>query len=164
MVLNRQRSVRVSTAPYARFLGMVGKELALNGHEVAVCFVTDAEIAHLNETYRGKRGPTDVLSFPAAMADAAASPGAPSGRSPQGGGRKGGERQPAAGPSGFLGGRAITQKEDGRNARRLGRTLDGELRILILHGVLHLLGYDHETDSGRMERVERGLRRRLGLE
>ena len=51
-----------------------------------------------------------------------------------------------------------------RNAKRFGRTLADELRILILHGVLHLMGYDHERDSGQMERRERILRRRLGLE
>jgi probable rRNA maturation factor len=51
-----------------------------------------------------------------------------------------------------------------RNAKRCGRTLPDELRILILHGVLHLMGYDHESDGGQMERRELFLRRRLGLE
>jgi probable rRNA maturation factor len=46
-----------------------------------------------------------------------------------------------------------------QNARRFGRSFDEEMRILILHGVLHLMGYDHETDSGQMERFERRLRR-----
>jgi probable rRNA maturation factor len=50
-----------------------------------------------------------------------------------------------------------------QNARELGRTLDDEMKILILHGLLHLLGYDHETDHGQMERRERRLRRSLGL-
>jgi probable rRNA maturation factor len=51
-----------------------------------------------------------------------------------------------------------------RNAQRFGRTLEVELRILVLHGILHLLGYDHESDHGEMERLEGRLRRRLGLE
>ena len=50
-----------------------------------------------------------------------------------------------------------------RNAKKYKRTLPGELQILILHGVLHLLGYDHETDRGQMTRIENRLRRRLGL-
>lgn len=49
------------------------------------------------------------------------------------------------------------------NARRFGRTLGEEMRILILHGMLHLMGYDHETDAGEMVRRERRLRRTLGL-
>ncbi len=50
-----------------------------------------------------------------------------------------------------------------KNSLRYGRTLDDEMRILILHGILHLMGYDHETDTGQMERRERRLRRALGL-
>jgi probable rRNA maturation factor len=51
-----------------------------------------------------------------------------------------------------------------RNARRYSRSLPAELRILVLHGLIHLAGFDHETDEGQMERLERRLRRRLGLE
>jgi len=50
-----------------------------------------------------------------------------------------------------------------RNALRFGRTFEDEMRILILHGALHLMGYDHETDTGQMDRRERRLRRKLGL-
>jgi probable rRNA maturation factor len=50
-----------------------------------------------------------------------------------------------------------------RNAKRFGRSLDEELRILILHGVLHLVGYDHERDDGEMDRIETRLRRKLRL-
>jgi probable rRNA maturation factor len=55
----------------------------------------------------------------------------------------------------------ISVETAGRNARGLGRTLAQELDVLALHGLLHLLGHDHETDDGRMERLERRLRRRL---
>ena len=63
----------------------------------------------------------------------------------------------------FLGDIAISPVVARRNACSLGRSLSGEIHVLILHGVLHLLGYDHETDRGEMDRVEGRLRRRLGL-
>jgi len=64
----------------------------------------------------------------------------------------------------FLGDIAISPATARRNAKKLGRTLPDELQILILHGVLHLLGYDHETDNGQMTRIENRLRRKLGLQ
>lgn len=63
----------------------------------------------------------------------------------------------------FLGDIAISPATARRNARKFRRTLSKELQILILHGVLHLLGYDHETDRGQMTRIENLLRRKLGL-
>ena len=63
----------------------------------------------------------------------------------------------------FLGDIAIAPAVAKRNAQIYWRTLPVEMKILILHGVLHLLGYDHETDRGEMERTEKKLRRRLGL-
>jgi rRNA maturation RNase YbeY len=63
----------------------------------------------------------------------------------------------------FLGDIAISPATARRNARKLGRPLPDELRILMLHGVLHLLGYDHETDTGQMDRLEQKLRQELGL-
>jgi probable rRNA maturation factor len=64
---------------------------------------------------------------------------------------------------GFLGDIAISVETARRNARHYRRSLDRELRILILHGILHLMGYDHETDRGQMNQLEGRLRRRLGL-
>ena len=64
---------------------------------------------------------------------------------------------------GFLGDIAISPRVARRNAKSLGRQLPEELKVLILHGVLHLLGYDHETDRGEMERIEMRLRRKLGI-
>ena len=63
----------------------------------------------------------------------------------------------------FLGDIAISPASARRNAKSSGHSLATELRILMLHGVLHLLGYDHETDSGQMHRLEQNLRQRLGL-
>jgi len=118
---------------------------------VAVCLVTDAEIARLNHTYRGKTGPTDVLSFPA------------NGSRVSKAARLHAESPEGAGSGVHLGDIAISPAEARRNARSLGRDVQEELRVLILHGVLHLAGYDHETDQGQMERYERRLRRRLGI-
>src|SRR5580698_4221342 len=65
MILNRQRAVRVARQPLELFLRRVEKELRLGGSDVTVCFVSDAEIARMNLAFRKKKGPTDVLSFPA---------------------------------------------------------------------------------------------------
>jgi probable rRNA maturation factor len=69
---------------------------------------------------------------------------------------------PAA-TSGTGGDIAVSQNIAGANARRLGHSVAKELEVLILHGVLHLAGYDHETDSGEMRRKEERLRAKLGL-
>jgi probable rRNA maturation factor len=63
----------------------------------------------------------------------------------------------------YLGDIAIAPAVARANAKELGRTFNVEMRILILHGILHLMGYDHETDDGQMERREMRLRRALGL-
>jgi len=104
---------------------------------VSIALVSDARIQVLNRTYRGKNYATDVLSFPAN----------PESRT----------------PNPVLGDIAIARGVLRRQAREAGHSERIELRILALHGLLHLLGYDHERDAGRMQRVERRLRRRGGL-
>ena len=148
MILNRQRTVRVARPPLEAFLARVRKQLRLNGAEITVALVSDPAIARMNETYRHKKGPTDVLSFPV---EASA--------------RRSRRRKPAPTKEGrSLGDIAISPATARRNAKKFGRTLPSELQILILHGVLHLLGYDHETDNGQMTRIENRLRRKLGLQ
>ncbi len=127
--------------------------MKLEPDSVAVCLVNNAEMARMNRTYRGKAGPTDVLSFSTAESRAAGRRNSTNGRRP----RKARARDE------FLGDIAIAPAVARTNARRYGRALANELRILILHGVLHLLGYDHEADHGEMDRVEARLRRRLGI-
>jgi probable rRNA maturation factor len=166
MILNRQRTVRVARPPLEAFLARVREQLRLNGAEITVCLVSDPAIAHMNETFRHKEGPTDVLSFPVAPASVPASlRRARHNDAP----RKGVSRRVRLASSSVseehsLGDIAISPATARRNAKKLGRTLPGELQILILHGVLHLLGYDHETDNGQMTRVENRLRRKLGLQ
>jgi len=150
MILNRQRAVRLARRPLELFLRRVGDELGLEGADVTICLVSEAEIARMNEAFRKKKGPTDVLSFPAA--NRARPVAIPIRR-----GRRGSLKGK------YLGDVAISPATARRNARIYRRTLDSEIRILILHGVLHLLGYDHETDRGAMNRLEEKLRRRLGL-
>jgi probable rRNA maturation factor len=155
MILNRQQAVRVAQRPLELFLGSVRRELGISEADVTICLVSDAEIARMNQVFRKKKGPTDVLSFPAMERR---KPAALRGRAP-------GMRRSSRGARTryFLGDIAISPSTARRNSKKLGRTLPSELQILILHGVLHLLGYDHETDRGEMGRVEERLRRKLGL-
>jgi len=150
MIFNRQRAARLARRPLELFLHRVWDQLGLEGAEVTICLVSDAEIARMNESFRGKKGPTDVLSFPAAKRVKLVAFPIRSGR------RNSLKRK-------YLGDVAISPATARRNAKTYGRTLGNEIRILILHGVLHLLGYDHETDRGAMNRLEQLLRRRLGL-
>jgi len=98
------------------------------------CLISDdRELSRLNAQFLGKNCPTDVLSFP--------------------------EREPAH----FLGELAISRQRAAEQARRYGHSLEKEIQILMLHGLLHLLGMDHERDRGRMARAESQWRERLGL-
>jgi probable rRNA maturation factor len=99
---------------------------------MSVVLAGDRLVRRLNREYRGRDRSTDVLAFPGA------------------GGREG------------LGDVVISVPMAERNARREGHTLLQELDILALHGLLHLLGYDHERDDGAMNRLELRLRRQLG--
>jgi probable rRNA maturation factor len=107
--------------------------------EVAIALVPDARMRILNRSYRRKDFPTDVLSF-----STADEPRIPS-------------REPRS-----LGDIVIATGVARRQARQLGHSYDTELRVLALHGLLHLLGYDHHgrEDRGRMARAEARLRRR----
>jgi probable rRNA maturation factor len=151
MIVNRQRRIRVPARSLERFTREAMVLLRLPSDSLTVCFVTDGTMARWNRTYRGKDRPTDVLSF--ASDD--------KGFRLKTGGSRNGAR--AARAAAYLGDIAIAPVVARANAVRFGRTLEDEMRILILHGILHLMGYDHETDTGQMERRERRLRRALGL-
>ena len=173
MILNQQRRVRVSISGLEKFLAAARKRLRLPPRSLTIALVTDAQIARWNRAYRGKNRPTDVLSFPA---DGSQAEPATSRKRHQPRPARGTRARrhfaataasaPASAPdnlAGYLGDIAIAPAVARRNALRLGRAFDHEIRILILHGILHLLGYDHETDSGEMDRRENRLRRELGL-
>jgi probable rRNA maturation factor len=110
--------------------------------DVTVAIVPDARVRALNRTYRAKDKATDVLSFPTEVR------------------LKSEVRSPK---SVFLGDIVIARGVARRQARDAGHPESTEWRVLALHGLLHLLGYDHETDGGRMARVEARLRRTGGL-
>ena len=138
MIVNRQRRVPVALHALQQFYERVGRELGFAPESVTIQLISDETMAHLNETFRKKQGPTDVLSFPA-----------------------NGDRPPLD-PE-YIGDIAISPESARRNARRYSRSLPVEMRILILHGMIHLAGFDHETDHGEMDRLERRLRKRLGV-
>ena len=102
---------------------------------LGVRFASDREVHRMNRNYRGKDKPTDVLSFP----------GSPVEATPDG--------------SRHLGDVLISVPTARRQAEDRGHPAERELKVLLLHGLLHCLGYDHETDQGEMERLERRLRR-----
>jgi probable rRNA maturation factor len=138
MIVNRQRRVPVATKPLEGFFERVRRELRFAPESVTIQLISDAAMARLNRSYRNKSGPTDVLSFPA-------------------NGSKPNQNTE------YVGDIAISPESARRNARRFSRTLPAEMHILILHGMIHLAGLDHETDNGEMDRLERRLRRRLGI-
>lgn len=154
MILNRQKQVRVKLRALDEFLHRAMALLRLPESSAAICLVTNAQIARWNRVYRGKDHPTDVLSFPVAA------------HQQNGNGRAFAASKSfrAARESEYLGDIAIAPAVARRNARSLGRSFDQEMRILALHGLLHLMGYDHETDNGAMERLETRLRRELRID
>lgn len=134
-----RRDGRPARAPgLARWLASVAPARARG--TVAVVLVGDAAMRRLNRQWRGMDYATDVLSFPA----------------DDDGPRVRGRLR-------HLGDVVIATGVAQRQAREAGHAYGTELKVLALHGLLHLLGYDHETDTGRMARVERRLRRQGGL-
>jgi probable rRNA maturation factor len=127
----------LSKAAMTRFLNRAREAVGLEG-EVHVLLANDATLRRLNRRFRGKDKATDVLSFPAANA----------------GGENG---------SGVAGDLAISLETAARQAARFGHSLRDEVRVLLLHGTLHLAGFDHEADRGEMAAREAELRRELRL-
>ena len=129
------KAVEGVTAPaLERFLRRAGRAAGAPG-PVNVLLTSSREIRGLNRSFRGRDKPTDVLSFPP-----------PSGMAKE-----------------LAGDIAISVDIAAANARRYGHTAAQELKILLLHGLLHLAGYDHESDGGEMARREDRLRKMLGL-
>jgi probable rRNA maturation factor len=124
----------LSLSGLTRFLNRARAAVGLQG-AVDVLLANDRTLRQLNKSFRGKDKPTDVLSFPA----------------------------PSAFAANHAGDLAISLDTASRQATAQGHTLRDEVRILLLHGLLHLSGEDHETDNGEMAAREAGLRRELRL-
>jgi probable rRNA maturation factor len=139
-VVNRQRRVRVDEERWRQLAGRALKKIGVEDEAGAtVAFVSDRLMRELNRSWRGKRGTTDVLSFPVEPEECEQAEGR------------------------MLGDVIISVEQAARQATENGLTLDEEIAQLILHGLLHLCGYDHETDKGEMNALELNLRRRLEI-
>jgi probable rRNA maturation factor len=138
-IVNRQRKVPVESERWRAFTQRALGVVPAGGAGVTVAFVSDRAMRELNRRWRGKTGTTDVLSFPAEQD----------------------EFERAVGRT--LGDVVISTEQAARQAIEHGLTLDEEIAQLILHGLLHLCGYDHETDRGEMNALELALRRRLKI-
>ena len=133
-VVNSQRRVSIDRTRWQEFTDRVLKELDKADENVTIAFVSDRRMRELNREFRGLDRATDVLSFPA-TSDAFSEVS--------------------------LGDVVISTETALRQAKENALTLEREVAQLILHGVLHLCGFDHETDTGEMNRLELKLRRRL---
>jgi probable rRNA maturation factor len=127
---------RLRVTELRQFVESAQAAVKLRG-DVSVLLTGDRQIRRWNKDFRGKNKATDVLSFPAIPLEGV--------------------------PSAMAGDLAISVETADQQAKEQGHTLAEELRVLVLHGLLHLAGYDHETDDGTMARVERRLRLKLGL-
>ncbi|HEX4900462.1 MAG TPA: rRNA maturation RNase YbeY [Pyrinomonadaceae bacterium] len=136
-VVNRQRKVRIDPERWRPFSEKALTAIRRAADDATIAFVSDRQIKELNRRFRGIAKATDVLSFPA------------------------GEETTA--PNANLGDIAISLERAADQAKENKLTLDDEIAQLILHGLLHLCGYDHETDNGEMNRLERKLRAKLKI-
>lgn len=140
MIVNLQRKIKLEARRFAGFLSeAVAAVEEAEGGDAAVAFVSDRRMRQLNKLFRGKDGTTDVLSFP----------------------HEAEEFENA--DQRFLGDIVISAEQTARQAEENGLSLEAEIRQLILHGLLHLCGYDHESDGGEMDARELELRDKLGI-
>jgi probable rRNA maturation factor len=154
---DEQQAHPMDVARWAELARLVLAARGIKGEtEVSLLFVDEDAIAALNEKFLGKSGPTDVLSFP--IED---EPG-PAGRSPDLGG-SGPGTSPEEGVLSLLGDVVICPAVASRNAVAHEVSLDDEVALLVVHGLLHLLGMDHENDAEaeRMEALEQQLLQRF---
>lgn len=137
-VLNRQRLFKIDRKAAAKLAGGVLQRIERTEAGLTITFIRDAAMRELNREYRGKDKPTDVLSFAYHESD---------------------EGFPET--DSHIGDVVISVETAARYAAEFGLTFERELEHLIIHGTLHLAGYDHETDNGEMIRLERKLRKEL---
>lgn len=138
-VVNLQRKVKLETDVFRKFSRSIAASVPeMHENTFSVAFISDDRMRQLNEMFRGKDTTTDVLSFP---------------HEPD-------EFDP---DKNNLGDIVISAEQAQKQAGENGLTLESEIKQLILHGVLHLCGFDHETDNGEMNGRELHLRDQLGI-
>jgi len=139
MIVNLQRKIKLETAILDGFIDQLSAGVEeVRTREYSVAFVSDRRMKELNKLFRGKDSTTDVLSFPH-------------------------EAESFEPDTNNLGDIVISVEQAAKQAVENGLTLEGEIKQLILHGVLHLCGYDHETDNGEMNARELELRDELAV-
>ena len=138
-VVNRQRKMPIDVERWREFTTKALRVVPNQAASVTVAFVSDRAMRELNRMWRHKQGTTDVLSFPAEQDEFEKTDGA------------------------RLGDVVISVEQAARQAKENGLTVEEEIAQLILHGLIHLCGYDHSTDEGEMNRLELRLRRKLGV-
>jgi probable rRNA maturation factor len=138
LVILQEKVAGVTQAALEKFLARVRRAAGLRG-DVDVLVTSNARIRSLNRRFRRKDKATDVLSFPA-LTDGSTADG-----------------------THFAGDIAISADTAARNAACFGHAVGEEVKILMLHGILHLAGFDHERDNGNMARKEAQLRQALKL-
>ena len=138
-IVNLQKKFKVDLAVYRKFIRQAAKAVTESaGKHFAVAFIDDDRMWRTNWSFRGKDSTTDVLSFPYHADEFETS-------------------------NNNLGDIAISVDQANKQAEENGMTLENEMKQLILHGLLHLCGYDHETDNGEMNARELELRDKLGI-
>ncbi|MCZ2391837.1 MAG: rRNA maturation RNase YbeY [Acidobacteria bacterium] len=138
-VIDLQRKVKFDIAAIRAFAASLPEKIPqAAGSEFSVAFISDDRMKQLNAAFRGKASTTDVLSFPF-------------------------EAEPFEPETKNLGDIVISAEQARKQAAENGLSLENEIKQLILHGVLHLCGYDHETDNGEMNALELELRDTLDI-
>ena len=138
-IINRQRTRKINAKVWRDFTERALRSIETTSGTATIVFVSDAVIRKLNRQFRGKNLATDVLSFPTQPEEF--------------------EKENRS----HLGEVVISVERAAAQARENGLTFTNEVQQLILHGLLHLCGYDHETDGGEMNRLELKLRKKLGI-
>jgi probable rRNA maturation factor len=138
-IVNRQRTRKMNAKRWRKFGEAALKAIGRDQESATIAFVSDRSVKELNRRFRGKNYPTDVLSFPNAAAPFEVA------------------------YEKHLGDVVISVARAAAQAKEHELSFTAEVKQLILHGLLHLCGYDHETDKGEMNRLELRLRRRLGI-
>lgn len=140
-IVNKQSEVKIEPENFLEFSEKAAKSIkAAKGKEISISFISDSRIKELNNTFRNKNYPTDVLSFPYET-----------------------DQFYSFGTENILGDIVISLETAQRQAAENSLSLETEIKQLILHGILHLCGYDHEKDEGEMNELELKLREQLGI-